>query len=77
MADERHRKAHLMVDVQTVEKALLARADLAGEHLAVARRQARAHGLPLHEPLVETVAATVAEIIGSEFRALAEELHYQ
>jgi hypothetical protein len=76
VADERPRTTHLDASVAHVETALLARAGQAGSHLDVVRRQARMNGLSASEPFLGTLAGAVAEIVATELRALAEELHY-
>ncbi len=71
------RRTHLDASVVPVERALLARAGEIGSHLDVARRAARVHGLDEGAAaLIGAVADTAAEIIATEFRDLAEELHW-
>ena len=69
------RRPHLDASIVPVERALLARASEIGSHRGVARQAARVHGLTA-EPLVSVLADAVAEIVATEFRTLAEELHH-
>ena len=68
------RRTHLDASVVPVERALLARADaIAADHgpLRVAARQ---HGIP--SEIADMLADALAIVVASEFRALAEELHF-
>ena len=58
-----------------LEKALRARISVIGSHRGIARRCVRMHGMT-DEPMTSVLADVVCEIIATELRDLAEELHY-
>lgn len=77
MADPKRRefrRTHLDASVVPVERALLARASGIGSDYAAARKAARTHGV--QSDMAEVIADAMAELVATEFRALAEELHW-
>ena len=68
------RRTHLDASAVPVERALLARAGEIGSDYAAARKAARVHGV--QSDMAEVIADAMAEPVATEFRALAEELHW-
>jgi hypothetical protein len=65
--------------VAKIRAALLARAGEIGSHMDIVRKQSRVHGFgpgAIPEPMVQMLADAIGEIVATEFRLLAEELHH-